>query len=55
MTIDASLTSFPDETRVILDDARQAIKRAAPDAIETMSYGIPTDDRNGKRLVFFAG
>lgn len=54
-TVDAYLQSFPDDTRAILEKMRQAIRRAAPEAIETMSYGIPTFDRNGKHLVFLAG
>lgn len=54
-TIDAYLQSFPEATRAILENVRQAIHRAAPDAVETMSYGIPTFDRNGKHLVYFAG
>lgn len=54
-TIDAYLQSFPQETQTILENIRQAIHRAAPDAVESMSYGIPTFDRNGKHLVFFAG
>ena len=39
----------------MLEHVRQAIHRAAPDAVETMRYGMPTFDRNGKHLVFFAG
>lgn len=54
-TVDAYLRSFPEPTRTILEKVRQAIHRAAPDAVETMSYGIPTFNRNSKHLVFFAG
>lgn len=54
-TIDAYIQSFPVETRAVLEQVRQAIHHAAPDAVEAMSYGIPTFDRNGKHLVFFAG
>jgi uncharacterized protein YdhG (YjbR/CyaY superfamily) len=54
-TVDAYIRSFPDDTRAILEQVRQAIKRAAPDAVEIISYGIPAFDRNGKHLVFFAG
>jgi uncharacterized protein YdhG (YjbR/CyaY superfamily) len=54
-TIDAYLRSFPEDTRALLENMRQAIHRAAPDVVETMSYGIPTFDRNGKHLVYFAG
>lgn len=54
-TVDEYLQSFPDDVRAILEKTRQAIRRAAPDAIETMSYGIPTFDLNGNHLVFLAG
>lgn len=54
-TIDAYIQSFPEATRAILENMRQAIRHAAPDVDETMSYGIPTFDRNGRHLVFFAG
>jgi uncharacterized protein YdhG (YjbR/CyaY superfamily) len=54
-TIDAYLRSFPVETRTILENMRQAIHRAAPDVVESMSYGMPTFDRNGKHLVWIAG
>lgn len=34
---------------------RRTIRDEAPDAVETMSYGIPTFDLNGSHLVHFAG
>ncbi|HLX40934.1 MAG TPA: DUF1801 domain-containing protein [Ktedonobacteraceae bacterium] len=54
-TIDEYIASFPVEVQAILEKVRQAIRKAAPEAVETMSYGIPTFDLNGKHLVFFAG
>jgi len=54
-TIDAYIQSFPDDVRAILENVRQAVRRGAPDAVETMSYGMPTFDLNGKHLVFLAG
>ena len=54
-TIDEYISTFPDNTQAILEKVRQAIHKAAPDAVETMSYGMPTFDLNGKHLVFFAG
>src|SRR5258708_39775991 len=54
-TIDEYISTFPDNTQAILGKVRQAIHKAAPDAVETTSYGIPTFDLNGKHLVFFAG
>ena len=54
-TVDDYISTFPEDIQAILEKVRQAIHKAAPDAVETMSYGIPTFDLNGKHLVFFAG
>ncbi len=54
-TIDEYISTFPEGIQAILEKVKQAIQKAAPDAVETMSYGIPTFDLNGKHLVFFAG
>ncbi len=54
-TIDEYIASFPGEMQAVLEQVRQAIYHAAPQAVETMSYGMPTFDLNGKHVVFFAG
>ena len=54
-TIDEYISTFPVDTQVILEKMRQAIHKAAPDAVATISYNIPTFNLNGKHLVFFAG
>ena len=54
-TIDEYISTFPGETQTVLENVRQAIHHAAPEAVETMSYGMPTFDLKGKHLVFFAG
>ncbi|HEX6797463.1 MAG TPA: DUF1801 domain-containing protein [Ktedonobacterales bacterium] len=54
-TVDEYIRTFPPDVRVMLENVRQAIRKAAPDAVETMSYGIPTFDLHGKHLAFFAG
>lgn len=54
-TVGEYISTFPPNVRVVLENVRQVIQKAAPDANETMSYGIPTFDLNGKHLVFFAG
>jgi uncharacterized protein YdhG (YjbR/CyaY superfamily) len=54
-TIDEYISTFPEDTQTILEKMRQAIQKAAPDAVETISYNIPTFDLNDKHLVFFAG
>jgi uncharacterized protein YdhG (YjbR/CyaY superfamily) len=54
-TIDEYISTFPGEVQMVLEKVRQAIQKAAPDAVETISYNMPTFDRNGKHVVFFAG
>jgi uncharacterized protein YdhG (YjbR/CyaY superfamily) len=54
-TIDEYISTFPEEVQAALENVRQAIHHAAPEAVETISYGIPTFNLNSKHLVFFAG
>ncbi len=54
-TIDDYISTFPADIQTILEKVRQSIQKAAPDAIGTISYGIPTFNLNGKHIVFFAG
>ena len=52
--IDTYINSFPSEFRSILEQVRQTIKLAAPDAEETINYAMPTFVLHGN-LVHFAG
>lgn len=52
--IDGYLDLFPEDVRAVLQRIRSTIKKAAPDAVEAISYGIPTFKLNGKNLVHFA-
>ncbi|MBF7090002.1 DUF1801 domain-containing protein [Flavobacterium sp. ALJ2] len=52
-TIDEYIAGFPVEIQEILEQVRQTIKRAAPNAEEKISYAIPTFTLNGN-LVHFA-
>ncbi len=52
-TIDDYVAAFPPPVREILEKIRRTIQSAAPDAQETISYGIPTFTWNGT-LVHFA-
>lgn len=52
-SIDKYIASFPPEVRTILGKIRLTIRKAAPDAQETISYNIPTFTLNGA-LVHFA-
>jgi uncharacterized protein YdhG (YjbR/CyaY superfamily) len=51
--IDEYIRSFPKEIQKLLNEVRAAIKSAAPEATETISYQIPTFYLNGN-LVHFA-
>ena len=52
--IDEYLIRFPKEVQQLLKKMRLTIKKAAPKAMEKISYGIPTFTLNGN-LVHFAG
>ena len=51
--IDEYIRSFPEDIQVLLEQIRQTIKNAAPEATEAISYGMPTFKLNGN-LVHFA-
>jgi uncharacterized protein YdhG (YjbR/CyaY superfamily) len=52
--IDEYIDGFPEDVQDILERFRKVIKESAPEAQETMNYGIPTFKLNGKNLVHFA-
>ena len=52
-TIDEYISMFPDDVQTILNQVRQTIREAAPDAEETINYQMPTFTLNGN-LVHFA-
>lgn len=54
-SIDQHIASQSKETQVLLKQLRATLKKLVPDGVETMSYGIPTIDVNGRHLVHFAG
>ena len=51
--IDNYISQFPTDVRVVLQDVREAIRRAAPEAEETISYQMPAFRQHGI-LVYFA-
>lgn len=52
-SIDEYIAGFPADVQVVLKRFRRAIREAAPDAEEVISYQIPTYKQNGM-LVHFA-
>src|SRR6185369_16445684 len=53
-SIDEHIAKFPKDVQEILEKVRATIQKAAPDAQETINYGIPTFTLEGN-LVHFAG
>ncbi len=53
-TIDDYIKTFPNDVQGILEKMRQTIRKAAPEAVEAISYQMPTFKLNGKNLVHFA-
>jgi uncharacterized protein YdhG (YjbR/CyaY superfamily) len=51
--IDGYLATVPDGARATLEELRRAIKAAAPDAVEAISYGMPAFMYQGQPLVYF--
>jgi len=54
-TIDEYIKIFPQDVQSILERMRQTIRKAAPEAVEAISYQMPAFKLNGKSLVYFAG
>lgn len=53
--VDEYIKSFPEEVQEIMAQIRATIKAKAPNAVESISYGMPAYKTNGKVLVYFAG
>lgn len=52
--VDQYIMSFPVEIQDLLMQIRSVIKEKAPDAVESISYGMPAYKTHGKPLVYFA-
>lgn len=54
-TVDEYITGFPDDVQNLLKQMREAIRKHAPNAAESISYGMPAYKLCGKPLVYFGG
>lgn len=52
--VDHYISNFPKEVQIILTHIRSITHTTAPDAEESMAYGMPAYKINGKPLVYFA-
>lgn len=53
--IDQYIDQFSPEIRERLTQIRELVKTAYPEAVESISYGMPAYKLNKKPLVYFAG
>lgn len=53
--VDEYIASFSEETQVLLQQVRVAVRKAAPNAEEVISYNMPAYKCYGRILVYFAG
>ena len=53
-TVDEYIATFPRDVQSMLEGLRAAIKDSAPEAKETISYGVPTFKLNGNLVHFGA-
>ncbi len=52
--VDSYLAGLPEAQRGPLEDLRQTLKAIAPQAVESMGYGMPALKYRGRPLVYFA-
>ena len=53
--VDEYIASFSKDIQSLLQEVRMTIRKAAPGALEMISYGIVAFKFHGKPLVYFAG
>ena len=53
-SVEEYIADFPKEIQTILKEIRATIKKSAPEAEESISYGMPAYKLNKKPLVYFA-
>lgn len=53
-SVEDYIASFPTEVQRMLTEVRTLIKQQAPEASESISYGMPAYKLHGKPLVYFA-
>ena len=53
--VDAYLATLPADQREVLQDLRTQISRLVPEAVETISYGMPAFKLRGRALMWYAG
>lgn len=53
-SVDEYIASFPKSIQLTLSTIRKVINENAPNAVESISYGMPAYKTHGRPLVYFA-
>jgi uncharacterized protein YdhG (YjbR/CyaY superfamily) len=53
-TVEEYIASRPKNVQDILKKLRDTVKKTVPEAVESISYDMPTFKLNGQRLVYFS-
>jgi uncharacterized protein YdhG (YjbR/CyaY superfamily) len=53
--VDEYIADFQENIQILLNQVRSTIRQTAPDAVESIGYGMPAYKLNGRPLVYFAG
>lgn len=54
-TVDQYIGTFPGDVQAVLEKMREAIKKAAPEVVEVISYQLPAFKLEGKFLTYLGG
>lgn len=54
-SVNEYLAARPEVVRAKLEQVRAAIRKAVPDAVEAIGYGMPGYKLHGKPMLYFAG
>ena len=54
-SVDEYIAAQPEATRPKLEQVRAAIRKAVPEALEGIGYGMPGYKLHGKPMLYFAG
>ena len=54
-SVDDYIAALPSAAQAVLEQVREAIRSALPDAEERISYQIPAYRRSGGTVIYFAG
>lgn len=52
--VDAYLAKLPEDQRAVLEEIRGIVRKAAPKATESISYGFPTFKLDERGLIWYA-